>query len=319
VRSSAWYGLWWSLLSAATFSTSGSFSAALTGAGWSPGAEVLIRVVVATAVLAVPAAVSLRGRWAALWRNRWLVVAFGLLAIGVPQACYFYALRTLSVGVALLLEYMGIILVVIFVWARYGQRPRRLTVLGSVIALGGLLLVLDVFGGAHLDLVGVLWGLGAAAGLASYFVLASHGDAQLPPLAMASAGMAAGAVVLAVLGLARVMPLHASYGTVHFGHHTTSWLVPVLGLSVIAGAVSYVTGVIGTRALGARLASFVGLMEVVFAVLVAWLLLGQLPTGVQLGGGVLIIGGVALVRAGETPPAAVPDQPTGAELESQAS
>jgi drug/metabolite transporter (DMT)-like permease len=131
--------------------------------------------------------------------------------------------------------------------------------------------------------------------------------------------MAAGAIVLTVLGLARVMPLHASYGTVHFGHHTTSWLVPVLGLSVIAGAVSYVTGVIGTRALGARLASFVGLMEVVFAVLVAWLLLGQLPTGVQLGGGVLIIGGVALVRAGETPPAAVPDQPTGAELESQAS
>jgi drug/metabolite transporter (DMT)-like permease len=318
VRSSAWYGLGFALLSAATFSTAGSFSSALTGAGWSPGAEVLARVTIATAVLAVPAVLSLRGRWAALWRNRWLVGAFGLFAIGVPQACYFYALRTLSVGVALLIEYMGIILVVVFVWVRYGQRPGRLTVLGSVLALGGLLLVLDVFGGAHLGLVGVLWGLGSAAGLASYFVLASHEDPDLPPLALAAAGMAAAAVVLAVLGVTRVMPLHARYGTVRFGPHPTSWLVPVLGLSVLAAAVAYVTGVVGTRALGARLASFVGLMEVVFAVLVAWLLLGQLPTGVQLAGGVLIVGGVALVRAGETGPAAVPDQPTGAELQSRA-
>jgi drug/metabolite transporter (DMT)-like permease len=311
LRSSAWYGLGMALLSAATFSTSGSFSRALTDAGWSPGAEVLIRVAVATVVLAVPAALSLRGRWAALWRNRWLVGGFGLLAIGVPQACYFYALRTLSVGVALLLEYMGILLVVVFMWARYGQRPRRLTVAGSVVALGGLVLVLDVLGGAHLDVVGVLWGLGAACGLAAYFVLASREDPELPPRAMASAGMAAGAVVLALLGLARILPLHATYGTVHFGAHRTSWLVPVLGLSVIAAAVAYVTGVIGTRALGARLASFVGLTEVLFAVLVAWLLLGQLPTGAQLAGGVLIIAGVALVRAAELGPAAVPDQPTG--------
>ena len=37
-----------------------------------------------------------------------------------------------------------------------------------------------------------------------------------------------------------------------------------------------------------------------FAVLVAWLLLGELPTLMQLGGGVLIIAGIAAVRADET-------------------
>ena len=50
------------------------------------------------------------------------------------------------------------------------------------------------------------------------------------------------------------------------------------------------------RLLGAKLASFVGLTEVLFAVLFAWLLLGQLPGG-QLLGGLFIIAGVALVHS----------------------
>jgi drug/metabolite transporter (DMT)-like permease len=44
------------------------------------------------------------------------------------------------------------------------------------------------------------------------------------------------------------------------------------------------------------LASFVGLTEVMFAVVVAWLLLGELPTSMQLVGGALIVAGIALVR-----------------------
>jgi hypothetical protein len=47
------------------------------------------------------------------------------------------------------------------------------------------------------------------------------------------------------------------------------------------------------------LGSFVSLAEVLFAVLFAWLLLGQLPALVQLAGGALIVAGVALVRADE--------------------
>ena len=39
-----------------------------------------------------------------------------------------------------------------------------------------------------------------------------------------------------------------------------------------------------------------GLTEVVFAVLFAWLALGELPTVVQAVGGVLIVAGIALVR-----------------------
>ena len=159
--------------------------------------------------------------------------------------------------------------------------------------------MLDLTGAGRLDPVGVLWGLGAAVGLAGYFVLAARVDADLPSVTMASGGMAVGAAVLALLGLVGVLPLRATFGAVDFAGQRTSWLVPIAGLSLVAAVVAYLTGIAATRILGARLSSFVGLTEVMFAVLIAWLVLGELPVPVQLAGGALIVAGVALVRLDE--------------------
>jgi drug/metabolite transporter (DMT)-like permease len=309
-----------SLISAASFSTSGSLGTALLRAGWSPAAAVLARIGVAAVILAVPAAFALRGRPQALRRQGGAAVVYGLVAVAGAQLCYFIALQHIAVGVALMLEYSGLLLVVAWMWLRHGQRPRRLTLAGSVAAMAGLALVLGIFGHSHLDVAGVLWALGAALGLATYFVLAGHGSDELPPVALASAGMAVGAVALAIAGLAGIVPLHATYGTVEIAGRTVSWLLPVACLSVIAAALAYVAGITAARMLGARLASFVGLTEVMFAVLFAWLLLGQLPVPVQLAGGVLIVAGIAMVRLdelrhgnGPQPPAPLPEPELAAQ------
>lgn len=298
-RPSAGVGLGLALLSAVTFATSGTFARSLIGAGWSAEAVVIARVGIAALVLLVPAVLALRGRAAVLRRTIGAIGVFGLLGVAVAQACFFNAVRYLPVGVALLLEYLGIVLVVGWMWLMHGQRPRRLTVVGSVAALAGLALVLDLTGAGRLDPIGVFWGLGAAVGLAGYFVLAARVDTALPSVTMASFGMAVGAVVLAGLGLVGVLPLRATFGAVDFAGQRTSWLVPIAGLSLIAAVVAYLTGIAATRVLGARLSSFVGLTEVVFAVLIAWLFLGELPGVVQLLGGALIVAGVALVRLDE--------------------
>ena len=78
----------------------------------------------------------------------------------------------------------------------------------------------------------------------------------------------------------------------------------------VAAAIAYVAGIGAARLLGPKLATFVGLTEVVFAVLFAWLLLGELPTGLQLVGGALIVAGIALVRIDELrPTGTAPDAP----------
>ncbi len=292
-------GLGAALLSCATFSTSGSFAKSLIDAGWSPGAAVTVRISIAALILAGPAVVTLRGNWQVLRRNLRMLTVYGLLAVAGGQVFYFYAVQRLDVGIAVLLEYLGILLVVAWLWIRHGTRPRRLTAVGAAVALIGLVLVLQLVSGAHLDMVGVLWGLAAAVGLAAYFVLAARTDEAPPPVVVACGGMAIGAVALVLLGLAGVLPMHATFGSVSFVGHSVSWLVPVFGLSVVAAAIAYVAGIHGARLLGPKLASFVGLTEVVFAVLVAWLLLGQMPSSIQLIGGLLILAGVALVRVDE--------------------
>lgn len=292
-------GLGLAVISALAFSTSGALATSLIDSGWSPAAAVTARISVAAVVLAVPGWLSMRGRWHTLRHQGGLVAAYGLIAVAGCQLCYFSAIQHLPVGVALMLEYLGIVLVVIWMWARHGHRPRRLTVGGSAAALAGLALVLGVIGHVRLDLAGVLWGLGAGAGLATYFVVGARGGDDLPPLALASGGMGIGAVTLLALGGAGALPLHATSGPVTFAGHRVSWLVPIAGLSLVAAVIPYVAGIAAARMLGARLASFLGLAEVIFAVLIAWLLLGQLPTAVQLGGGALIVAGIALVRIDE--------------------
>jgi drug/metabolite transporter (DMT)-like permease len=294
------------LLSAATFGTSGSFATALLDAGWTPDAVVIARISIAAALLAVPAAVTLHRSQATLRAATAPTLMYGVVAVGGAQVCFFNAVKYVPVGVALLLEYLGIALVVGWMWLRHRNRPRPLTVAGMAVVLVGLSFVLDLFGGAHVNVLGVLWGLGAAVGLAAYFVLSAHSTDRLPPIAMACAGLAVGAVALLAVGVVGILPLHATFGTVTLVQHHMSWLVPIAGLAVVAAAIAYVAGIHAARRLGPKLSSFVGLTEVLFAVLFAWFSLGQLPSVVQGVGAVLIISGIVLVRIDES--AEVPEQ-----------
>jgi len=293
-------GLTLALVSAAAFGTSGTFAAALIGAGWSPGAAVLTRIAVAALILTIPAVLRLRGQWALLRRGAGRVAAYGLIAVAGAQWCYFNAVARIPVGVAILLEYLGVVLVVGWLWLRHGQRPQRLTIIGGVAAIAGLAMVLNLAGTAGINPVGVLWALGGAVGLATFFVLSAGDEAEpLPPLVMTWAGMCVGTATLAVMAGTGLMPLTASAGDVHVFGHQVSWIVPVLGLSLVAAVISYIAGIGAARRLGARLASFIGMAEVLFAILFAWLLLGQLPTLMQFVGGGFIMAGVAMVRLGE--------------------
>ncbi len=73
---------------------------------------------------------------------------------------------------------------------------------------------------------------------------------------------------------------------------------------MVATSLAYAVGVTASEALGSRLASFVGLLEVAFAALFAWLLLDEKLGALQILGGVFILAGIAAVRAekSEVPP-----------------
>jgi drug/metabolite transporter (DMT)-like permease len=292
-------GLWIALLSAATFGVSGPFAKSLLEIGWSPGAAVGLRIGGAAVVLLVPVLLALRGRWPSMRGNALTVIIYGTTAIALCQLFYFNAVQRMSVGVSLLLEYLAPVLLVGYLWLRSKRRPNLLTMIGSVVAILGLLLVLDLAGDARLDPVGVLYGLGAAVCLMIYFVMSAKVDDTLPPLVMAGGGMVVASAVILLLGLTDVMPFVFVFDDVRLAGHTVSWIVPVAVLVLVATVAAYVTGILAAQRLGSKVASFVALTEVMFAVLAAWLILGELPGTVQLLGGLLIVAGVVCVRVDE--------------------
>jgi drug/metabolite transporter (DMT)-like permease len=296
-------GLALAVVSAASFGLSGPLARGLLDAGWTPGAVVLARLAIAALVVAPVAGRALRGQWSALRANAWFVLLFGAVPVAGAQFAYFSAVERMDVGPALLIEYTAPAAVVTWLWLRHGERPGPLTVAGAGLAALGLVLVLDLLSGADLAPAGVLWALLAMCCAASYFVLAANPRPGLPPAALAGAGLASGALVLAALGTVGILPMRATTASPVYADSALSWWVPLLGLGVVTAGLAYCTGIAASRRLGSRLSSFVALLEVVAGVTFAWLLLDQLPSTLQLAGGALIVAGVIVVKLGERPAA----------------
>lgn len=293
-------GLAFALLSAASFGLSGALAKGLLESGWSAGAAVTARIALAALVLLVPAMVILRGRWHLVRENASLLMLYGVAGVAGCQLCYFYAVEHMQVGVALLIEYTAPVAVVVWLWLRRGHRPGPLTLAGALVAALGLVLVLDVFSsGAQVNAIGVLWALGAMLGVTVYFVVSADEDNGLPPMVLAAGGLVVASLVLGVAGVLGLLPMTVGSSDVTYRGMSVPWWLPILGLGLVTAALAYVTGIAAGRRLGARMASFVGLAEVLAALGFAWLLLAELPGWIQLVGGTCILAGVVVVKKGE--------------------
>ena len=292
-------GLAFALVSAVSFGLSGALARGLMDAGWSAASAVAVRVLVGALVLLPAAVVTLRGRWSLLRQHAGRITAFGLVAVAGCQLAYFNAVAHMQVGVALLIEYTSPVAVIAWLWLRRGEKPQRTTVGGAVVAGVGLVLVLDLVSGADVSAVGVVWALLAMLGVSYYWLVSADEDDALPGIVLATGGLVLGGAALLLAGLLGLLPWAVSTATVHYSGWSVAWWLPVVSLGLFTASLSYVTGIAGIRRLGSRVASFVGLSEVLAALLWAWLLLGELPRPVQIVGGALIVAGVVLVKLGE--------------------
>lgn len=295
-------GLTFALLSALSFGASGPFAKSLMIAGWSPTAAVTARLAGGALVMGIVTTV-LKPDWVTEVRKHAKTIAlYGIFPIAGAQLCYYNAVQHLSIGVALLLEYTAPVLVVAWLWLTTRRRPSNRTLAGVGMAVAGTMVVLDVFSGAAISGIGVLWGLGAAGCAVCYFMMSSIADARaedgtvLSPLTLATGGLWVGAAAVGLLGLTGVMELRFTTDDVVIAGTTTSPLVAVAVLAIASSAVAYTLGIVGVALLKPGFASLVGLSEVLFAVLWAWLLVGEAVTVTQALGGLVVLAGLALAR-----------------------
>lgn len=290
-------GLLIGLIASIAFGSSGAFVKPLLEAGWSPAAAVAVRTLIAAIVLTPFAVRALHGKWGAVWAARWRILAMALVGVSGTQLVYFMAIERMPVGSAILIEYLAPVLLVGLAWVTTRRVPHPVVLIGSVAAIAGLVLVVGPGSLTSVDGLGVLFAFIAAIGAASYYLIAARPGAGLPPVALAWSGLLLGSLALFVVGATRLIPFMMVFTDVPLLGRETPWWVPLGIVGVVATAVAYAASIGATALLGSRVMSFVGLLEVVFATLFAWLLLGETLTLLQLLGGLLILAGIAFVQS----------------------
>ena len=289
-------GLALALLSAVTFGSSGAMAKSLIETGWTAGAAVLVRLGGAAVLLAIAAMVTVRGRPRLRAASVRVLFAYGVIAMAGTQLAFFNAVRTLDVGVALLLEFLAPVLLLAWTSLRARTLPRPATLGGAALTIVGLGFVIELTNASAVDPIGVAWGLLAAVCLGGFFIISARQDEDLPPLVMAAGGTAVGATVIGLAGVVGIVPLRFAARDALLAGTSVSWLVPAVWLVVMSTVVAYITGIRAIHRLGTRIASFVALTEVLFAVLVAWVLLSELPGPSQVVGGICIVVGIVIVQ-----------------------
>lgn len=278
---------------------SGIFAAALFTAGWSPLAAVTVRVSLAALVLLPFAIWMMRGRWHTVrvaWKE---LLAFGLVAVAGCQLAYFMAVGYIAPSLAIVLEFLGPVLLVFWTWARSRRAPSALTLIGAGVALLGVVAVSGVLTGTLLHPLGIAFGLVSAVGVAVYFSLSANASHGIPPVPFAALGLTVGAVVLWLVVPTGVLPFTTTLAQpVIAGIEVPVWLT-VLLLVLVATVAGYVLGIGGARRLGPTVASFTGYSEPVFSIVWTALFLAFLPGPIALIGAAAIVVGVVLVKLGE--------------------
>jgi drug/metabolite transporter (DMT)-like permease len=194
-------------------------------------------------------------------------------------------------------------------FVRHAPLPRS-AALGVAIALAGLACVVEVWSGLSLDLLGVLAGLGAAACQATFFLIVDRMSDKIDPLVMTAAGTTVATAALLAVASPWTMPWHVLASGVRFGDGTRPGWFIVVWLILVSTVIAYVTSVAAVHRLSAPVAGAVGYIEAVSAALVAWIVLGEHLSAVQLTGGAIVLTGAfvaqrsvvpAEVTVGETP------------------
>jgi drug/metabolite transporter (DMT)-like permease len=228
------------------------------------------------------------------------LVAFGVLGVAFVQLFYFLAIHRLQIGVSLLIQYLGPLLVALFAHFVLREHVRRRLWVALAMALGGLMLVVDLWRGVSLDGLGVVFSLCSAVTFAGYLLLAEYAVGRRDPLSLLCYGFLFASVFWAIVQPWWRFPFDVPGRNVsllgHLSHlHLPIWVL-MLWMVVLGTIVPFLLIVGSMRHITATRAGILAMVEPVVASVVAYGWLDETLGTTQLVGGAIVLGGIALAQ-----------------------
>jgi drug/metabolite transporter (DMT)-like permease len=212
----------------------------------------------------------------------------GIAGLALVHASYFVAIDHLQVGAALTIQYLGPVLILVWLRVVHGRRLRR-----------------GLWGAAGLSVVGC------------FFVVRGYDVNALNALGVAAAFAAALSFAIYLVGSERIGHRHEpattlvyafGFASLFWCFATPLWSFPVhdissakhlalgLGVAIVGTLIPFVLMVTAVRHVPASRAGVVATLEPVLGALIAWPVLGERLAPPQVAGGLLVVAAVVWIQ-----------------------
>lgn len=228
----------------------------------------------------------IRHRFIPISKNEWkLLILLGIIGVFINQWSFYQGLQTADPTTSALILALTPITTALLA-ALFLKEPLTVSMLvGSLLAISGVFLV--VFNGAQLEFhIGHLWIFITMITFAISIVLVRLLARRLPPIITT--------LYSTLVGFGTMVPIVLAGGTGwNISHEAWAWVLLVITAILMHGIVTLVWNS-QLQKVGAAKAAMFSNLEPFVAMIVGYLVLGQLVTSQQMLGSLFIVGGVTL-------------------------
>ncbi len=226
------------------------------------------------------------------------LIIFGTVGVAAVTSFYFFALKYLYVSVALIIEFTASIWIVLYLRFVKKKQISPLMWWGILCAFSGLTLLSQIWTGTSLHPLGVAVAFADAFALAIYFLFADRLSQTRSSLSLMSWGIGVAAIFWALVLPWWNFPFEYLTNTYSLEGNLSNYSAPgwalILWIIIIGTVIPYLLTVTGIRELSASTGSVIGMIEPIFAGVIAWWLLSEAFNSIQLLGCAIVLLGIYL-------------------------
>ena len=226
------------------------------------------------------------------------LIIFGTVGVAAVTSFYFFALKYLYVSVALIIEFTASIWIVLYLRFVKKKQISPLMWWGILCAFSGLTLLSQIWTGTSLHPLGVAVAFADAFALAIYFLFADRLSQTRSSLSLMSWGIGVAAIFWALVLPWWNFPFEYLTNTYSLEGNLSNYSAPgwalILWIIIIGTVIPYLLTVTGIRELSASTGSVIGMIEPIFAGVIAWWLLSEAFNSIQLLGCAVVLLGIYL-------------------------
>ena len=212
----------------------------------------------------------------------------GIVGLAGVHATYFFAISRLDVGVALVIQYLGPLILLLWLRLVLRRRLQRSLWGAAVLSVIGCFLVVQAWNPGAIDGLGLLAAFGAAITFAIYLYSSEQAGHRYEPVTTLVWGFGFASLFWLVVQPPWSFP---------FAEFTSAENIALgLGVAVIGTLLPFVCIVAALRHVPASRAAVVATLEPVLAAIIAWPVLGQDLDVAQIVGGLIVVGAVVWVQ-----------------------